>query len=101
MSPYIALIESRLAEILAVIQDTSTERPKILTSIFIGLRDEFSDAPEDITKAFSVLLKEDADWVAQNATPMDLFIALETIDEVNDFVSLWFAAKYLGMINYG
>lgn len=96
LSPYLVLIEDNWQGINLLLQQD--KNPNLLSSLFLGLRDQFENAPQDIVKAFAILLDLDSDWVAENAKPTDLFLSLEVLDKQNNFVNLWYAAKYIGLI---
>lgn len=63
------------------------------------LRERGVYAPGEITLAFALLIDRDVEWVARNATARDLVEAIPVLDEINNFGSLFQAAKALGVID--
>lgn len=102
LAPHIAKVERRWPEIKAALEVTNGTRPMLLEAVFIRLYEELSFAPSDVVTAVALLLDRDIEWVARQATPMDLVKAWPVLDRVNNFKELWATVKGLGIVvKYG
>lgn len=102
VSPFIASIERHWPELQRTLETTNGTRPGLLQTIFIKLHNELAFAPGVITQALGLLVDKPVEWVAANARAEDLIRAWPTLDQINDFRSLFLACKSLGItVKYG
>ncbi len=98
MAPHLAVIEMRLPEIRRSLANAEGRRPQLLRSIFIEMRDELAEMPGDVFEAFALLLHKDRTWLAeQGVSAADLIEALPSLDQINDFSSLWTVLHEFGL----
>lgn len=94
LSPYIGLIENHLSEFNRIIQNTSGDRPQLLSTFLTALVDEIK--PADFTKMFAILLRKEAEWF-RGVTAQELISALPELDRINNFGSLVNSIQSLGL----
>lgn len=97
LAPHIAKVETRWPEIKEALETTNGTRPQLLETVFTRLYEELSFAPSDVVTALALLLDRDIEFVARQATAMDLVKAWPTLDRVNNFKELWQACRSLGV----
>lgn len=97
LAPYISRVESKWPRLVAALEATNGNRPKLLELLLVEWRQDLAFAPGDIVQAFALLIGRDMAEVAEKATAKDLVMALPVLDAVNDFRSLWTACKALGI----
>ncbi len=98
LAPHLARLEEHWPQVKQALEMTDGTRPRALSALFTGLRDEMAKVPGDMVKAMALLLDRDQAEIAVQMTAQEFVDALPALDEVNDFHSLWRAAKELGMI---
>lgn len=102
LAPYLVLMEKHLPEINRLLKDKSGGRPRMLSSLFFVMREEFAMLPGDMTKCLAVMLDCDPEWLAKTVLPEEFVAAFPILDRVNDFKSLAGLAHQMGLtINYG
>lgn len=86
-APYTIL----LAEYLPDIRESmdAPDSPRLLQTIFMRMRHEIQAFPGDLTKALAIMLDREPEWVAQQASPAEIFAALPVLDRVNGFTELY------------
>ena len=102
LSPYIAKIESKWPRLVAALETTNCTRPKLLELLLAELQQDLAFAPGVVVDAFALCLNTEMEFVARYASAEDLVKALPVLDSVNDFRSLWYICKQLGIVvTYG
>lgn len=86
IAPYWPILDEHLPSLEQAL--INKDRP-LLVGIFTILRDEMRNTPGDITKAVALLAGLDAEWVARNATAVEVVEALPVLDKTHDLGRLW------------
>lgn len=94
LAPYIGLIENHLSEFNRIIQNTSGDRPQLLSTFLTALVDEIK--PADFTKMFAILLRKEPEWF-RDVKAQELIDALPILDDVNNFGGLIASIRALGL----
>lgn len=100
LAPHLALIENYMPEIKQALaaKNGGNNRPELLRTIFLAMREDMRTLPGDMTKALSILCGvDDPVWLAKNAKPQEFIAALSVLDEVHDFGRLWQGIRGLGV----
>jgi len=98
LAPHLARIEEHWPGIKQALEMTDGSRPRVLTAILTGLRDEMAAMPGDMVRAMALLLDRDTAEIAVAMTAKEFVEALPVLDDVNDLHSFWRATKELGMV---
>jgi len=64
----------------------------------MGLREELSEMPGDMTRALALLLDMEPELLAGQITAQEFVAALPVLDEVNDLMGLWENVRELGLV---
>ena len=98
IAPYIGALDRYLPMLAEALQEkTAPERRGFLKVVVTAMADEMEQAPGDVTKVVALLLGRDPEWVARHALPEEIVRALTTLDEANDFRSLFASLRALGL----
>jgi len=98
LAPHLAHLEEHWPGIKQALEMTDGSRPRVLTAILTGLRDEMAAMPGDMVRAMALLLDMGSVDVAGRMTAKEFVEALPVLDDVNDLHSFWRATKELGMV---
>ena len=98
LAPHLARIEDHWPEVKAALETTDGTRPDLLTAVFMGLRDELTGTPGDMTRALALLLDMEPELLADQITAQEFVAALPVLDEINDLWGLWENARELGLV---
>lgn len=94
LAPYIGLIENHLSEFNRIIQNTSGDRPQLLSSFLAAVVDDIK--PADFTRMFAILLRKEPEWF-RGVKAQELIEALPVLDRVNNFGGLIASIRGLGL----
>lgn len=94
LAPYIGLIENHLSEFNRIIQNTSGDRPQLLSSFLAAVVDDIK--PADFTRMFAILLRKEPEWF-RGVQAQELIEALPALDRVNNFGRLIASIRGLGL----
>ena len=98
IAPYIGALDRHLPMLAEALQEKDgPQRRGFLKAVVTAMVGEMERAPGDVTKAVSILLGKEPEWVARNALPEEIVRALSVCDEVNDFRSLFASLRALGL----
>lgn len=98
LAPHIALLENHWGEFKAVLDNTSGDRPALLSSLFTTMAGEMRDTPGAMTEAVSILVDRTPQWMADHGvTAAEIIKALPVLDSINDFAGLLASIQGLGL----
>ena len=98
IAPYVGALDRHLPMLAEALQEKDgPQRRGFLKAVVTAMAGEMQRAPGDVTKAVSILLGKDPEWVARNALPEEIVRALSVCDEANDFRSLFASLRALGL----
>lgn len=101
IAPYMATFQRYSDEIAAAValdHRRNGNEPSTLRAVITAMMQDLEHAPGDVVEMVAIFLGREPEWVARNATAVQVVAAIPTIDAVNDLAALVRCTGLLGFV---